>query len=113
MTAVCNESIVGYANGQRGDRATIPVRAFTRCGEDVATGPDIELGTASDNAGESCAEYIESSGGTTEAAEDSKGLVSEGCVRLGDEAAADVWSVMRAEPVEEDVGIEGAFGAMG
>ena len=78
----------------------------------MATGPETELGTASDSAGESCAEYIESSTGAADAAEDSNGLVNDGCVKLGDDVAADIWSIVRAEPVEDEVGIDGAVGAI-
>lgn len=64
-----------------------------RCGDDVAAGPLMELGTASDSAGESSRpEYKEPSAGCadTDAADESIGLVTEGCVKLGDDVAADV-----------------------
>jgi len=56
----------------------------TRCGEDVATGPPTP--GASDIAGELFAEYNESSGWFADVVE-SIGLVTEGCVRLGDVVA--------------------------
>lgn len=66
-TAGDTEAVVSGAEGTRG-------------GGEVAAGPLAELGTASDNAGESCAEYSESSGFTadTDAADDSMGLVTDG-----------------------------------
>lgn len=85
-----------------------------RCGDDVAAGPLIELGTASDNAGESSLpEYIEPSAGAaeTDAADESIGLVTEGCVKLGDDATADVWSCVTVDVVA--VAIDGAVDAPG
>lgn len=73
----------------------LPFRDIARCGDDVAAGPLIELGTASDNAGESAGpEYNDSSAGCadTDAADESIGLVTDGCVKLGDDVAADAWS---------------------
>ena len=76
-----------------------PARA--RCGDDAAPG------TASDNAGES---YDEPSTGAADvdAAEDMTGLVSDGCVKLGDNVDA-VASVV----VDVAVDIDGAVGAVG
>lgn len=73
----------------------------------MTPGPLTELGTASDNAGES---YIESSTGATDAdaAEDIMGLVNDGCVRLGEDVTPEVLSA-----VEVAVDIDGAVGAGG
>ena len=81
---------------------TIPFRAFS--GEETAA-----LATASDSAGES---YGDSSGRTAEldVVEEITGLVTEGCVRLGEEVTADICSAVGAAVV---VDIEGAVGAGG
>lgn len=92
----------------------LPFRDVMRCGDDVAAGPLIELGTASDSAGESSLpEYKDPSPGATEtdAADESIGLVTEGCVKLGDDATADIWSCATVDDVA--VAIDGAVGAPG
>lgn len=73
----------------------------------------MELGTASDKAGESWAEYSEPSAGCAETdAEESIGLVTEGCVKLGDDVMAEFWSgASDDEAAVED--IDGAVGAAG
>ena len=75
----------------------------------------MELGTASDSAGDSSRpEYSDPSAGCadTDAADESIGLVTEGCVKLGDDAAADVWSCAALEDVVA-VDIDGAAGGTG
>ena len=87
---------------------TLPFLAKGRCGDDAATaGPLTEGDTASESAGES---YAEPSTGAadTEAAEDNIGLVTEGCVKLGEDVAADTCSLVNTA---DNGGIEGAVGA--
>jgi len=79
-------------------------RDATRCGDDVAAGPLIELGTASESAGESRTEEPSACCADTDA-EESIGLVTDGCVRLGDDVIADTWS-----GASEVVDIDGAGG---
>lgn len=82
-----------------------PFLIATRCGEDAPAAP--LAGKASDSAGES---YEEPSTGATEteAAEDIIGLVKEGCVRLGEDVAADTCSLDNVGAVDC---IDGAGGA--
>ncbi len=81
------------------------------CGGDdeLAIGPFADTGTASDNAGESNVE-LSIAAADTDAAEDMTGLVEDGCVKLGEEVAADIWS---AVSTDDDVGIESAVVAPG
>ena len=80
------------------------------CKGDGAATPLSELDTASESAGES---YVEPSSGAaeTDAAEDIIGLVKDGCVRLGEDAAADTCSLVNVEA--DGGGIDGAVGAAG
>lgn len=74
-------------SSERISTQTRELPARERCGDEV--GPALpELGTASENAGES---YADPSIGAadTDAADEMTGLVRDGCVKLGEDVAAD------------------------